>query len=103
VSSGQFTDIKIGFHRDKKGEGSEWSQVDTDLATLREFSEFHIVHPYVIYCKGNKEIILRNTHYPDQIFRLVLDDYFLCFVNASKGTFSTGFSTNIYTHDFLNN
>lgn len=53
------------------------------FSILREFSEFQIKYPYLIYCKGNKEIMIRNVQRPNILFRLVIEDSFFCFANAS--------------------
>lgn len=41
-------------------------------------------HPYLVYCKGNSEIIFRNVHYNERRVTLPLSDFFIGFVDMEQ-------------------
>lgn len=75
VSAGEFTNLRVGYHQNSTANGYTVMQPDdftSNFSILREFSEFELQYPYLIYCKGNKEIMLRNCHRPNILFRIVI-------------------------------
>lgn len=86
ISAGEFTNLRVGNHYNATSNDFEEMEPDhftSNFSILREFSEFQLSYPYLIYCKGNKEIMFRNCHNPDLLFRVVIEDSFFCFADAS--------------------
>lgn len=62
------------------------SKKDFEKQSLREISNYKWIHPYMVYCKGNSELIFRNVHYNSNRVILPLTDFFIGFVQFDDDT-----------------
>jgi hypothetical protein len=69
------------------------SKKDHEQQQIREISPYKWNFPYLFYCKGNSELVIRNMHRRNNRLVYEIKDYFICFTDLDKQVLKSGHIT----------